>query len=174
MGSVSEGYQIMQPTTTYATTDIRPDNNFDQPGVIWRDLDPTVGYREFVWVYNNGATTATTAIGDCLVYTDNYKLVASTHIADSARNCTLGVAVGVIAAASYGWAQVRGYCPVVQVDTSTFAKGTKIMLSSSDKIGTTVGVAGTAPTYPVLGTALAAATGASPYYVVAQLHVGEF
>lgn len=172
MSSQTEGYQIMSPTTTYVSTDIRPDNNFDQPGVIWTDLDPTVGWRRFVWVKNSGATT--TAVGDVLVWTDIYKFNVSTAQADSARNCLRGVAVGVAVTNSYLWAQTDGYCPVVQVDSSTFALGTFIMISGTDKLGTTAGSAGTAPVYPVIGVALAASTGSNPYYVTSQLGVGKF
>ncbi len=177
MGSLNEGYQVQSPSTSYVTTDIRPDNNFDSPGIIWKDLDfqTPLGVRSYKWLQNNGTNTATTAVGDVVVFADNYALTVSTAQADSSANCLAGVAVAVVPKGSWGWFQTDGYCPVVLVDNSTFALGTQIMIKAgTDKTGTTVGAAGTAPTYPVIGTALAAGTGTNPYYVVARLHIGRF
>ena len=176
MGQVTEGYQIMNAIVSAVTTDIRPDNNFDQPGVIWTDLDPVLGWREFVWFGNTGTNTAATVIGQTIYWADNYKLTGSNSLTDSTRDCVLGVAVSVVPKGSYGWAQIKGYHAHVLTYDGTYAQGQRIMSSSYAGLGIVCGALGTAPTYTILGTALGAATNISAnlYYVPAQLNVGGF
>lgn len=174
MASVTDGYQIMGMDSTYVTTDIRPDNPFDQPGIIWKDLDPTYGWREYVWAQNSG--TVSTALGTLVMYTDLYKMTFSLTISDSVRDCLLGVACSVIPTSSYGWIQTKGYCARVLVYDGTYAKGQRIMMGTADGLGLVNGALGTAPTYALVGVALGAAVNISSnlYYVPAQLNVGGF
>lgn len=152
-------------------------NNYQTPdpqdagGDFWDDVDNLLGCRRFAFVYNNGATTTAVANGAVVYWTDHYGAVVSTKQADSARNCARGVGIGAISAANYGWVQTDGYHGAVLADSSTFALGDKAEAYSTDGEVTDI-AAGTAPTYTVIGSPLAASSG-TPKTVKMLLHVGK-
>lgn len=142
--------------------------NQDVPGAVWDDLDVTLGSRRFKFV-SVKATSAALAVGDVVVWTNNYANVVSTAQADSSRNCLAGVAQAVISISKYGWIQTDGYIAGVKCDASVFALGKQVIISSSDKTAT-IENDGTAPTYPKIGTALTVSAGG---LVPTHLHCGK-
>lgn len=181
--TLTELAQIQYPRTassdpTYtAVSTTPPDNIFDSPGSRLSILDPTYGRMDFIWVQNKGAATAA---GDLVYYsTDStYGFTVShtigTAAAQGPRTQFAGVAVSVIAQNYYGWIQVFGYHPNVLCANDTYINGMVLQASATDSTAEKVGAAGTAPTYPIVGRALGAQVGSSPYYVPTQINVGKF
>jgi hypothetical protein len=173
----------IQATTelTFNSFNPTPDMVWDEPGLFWLDLDTTLGYREFVFVQNAGASSANTSTGQLQYWIDNYKLKFSNSFSDAGtRNTPRGVATGVInnylndpqtSTGYFGWLQILGYIPAVNAGSGTFAFGTQVI--SDATAGQVVPVAnGTAPPYKVVGVALAVSAG-SPLTVPLQLELSR-
>jgi len=178
MSSVNQGYTLTT-ALTFSGPNPTPDMPWDQPGIIWEDLDIVLGWREFVFVQNAGANSANTATGQLQYWIDNYKLSTSNSFSDAGtRNTPRGIATGVINNAAndstggggyYGWLQTVGYIPAVIAGTGTFAFGTYCI--SDATAGQVVPVTvGAAPVYPTVGVALAASAGGT---VPMQLNIGK-
>lgn len=126
-------------------------------GAVLSLNDPTVGNSTYKLVHNSGASTAATSIGQLVYYIDTYNLQVSNSFSDAGtRNTPAGVAASVIPIGGYGWVQVTGNCPYVLAGGGTNAYGLKLMSDATAGQVVTAGTAGTAPVYPVVGTALAA------------------
>jgi len=175
-------YNQVRRTGNPQTQAVGGAQNEDMLGTVRWENDPytPLGRRGFVFVNVNSSDNTTPAVGNIFVFSDlyNYTVTAKQSVTGASRMRVAGVQAinygsSVAIAGNNIWIQFYGYHAGVLVDNSTFAMGYQIVLSGTDATGTLV-ANGTAPPYPVVGTALAAATGSNPYYVAAQLHCGQF
>lgn len=119
------------------------------------------GLKKYMYVkYDNGTINTALANGNLVYYLDGTDFDGYTvTIDESDTHATLvaGVAIGVIADASYGWVQVRGYhTAVVTNGDDDIAAGDAIVPSAAGD-GTADSTAeGTAPLRTTIGWATAA------------------
>lgn len=145
--------------------------NQDMLGTIWNDLDTALGTRRYVFCENAGTNTAATTNGLLVYWYDNYGRKVSTSLTDGTRNTVRGVGTSTaISIGNCGWFQTDGYHSAVDAGSGTFALGTAGISDST--AGRVIPVTpGNAPTYNVVGTALAASAASE---VAMQLHVGRW
>lgn len=131
----------------------------EQLGVVRVELDSNGGYKKYKYVQNH-ASSAALANGTPAMYvldaTDTNLNVVTTVVATGGRNLVAGVAVGAIAAGSYGWLQIYGRHSAVLTNGDDDIAALDAVIQSSTAAVVDSVAAGTAPTHAVLGWALAA------------------
>ena len=176
--------QAPRNTGNPMTQELYGTRNEDALGREFTDVSSAYGSRGFKYTQIAAAANCTLTdgvipSGDVLWYTDDDRTVVTNKVSAATRNALAGVVPVECTAGRTpgynGWVQTDGIHAAVHVDSSTLADGNQIMASGSDGTATIVTSGdGYAPTYPVLGTARAAAAGTSRKTVNAVLHVGKF
>lgn len=117
----------------------------------------SVGGKSYVYVQLSASATGAAANGTVVFSTLSDVNVVTDDISTTAQNMARGVAIGAIAAGSYGWIQSWGSHSAVKTDGGDdIATGDAVIGDASvDGVCDSV-AAGTAPTNRVLGWATAA------------------
>lgn len=105
-----------------------------QQNTIGSNLDPGIGNRTLLWVYNAEASTAL-ANGDSVIYYDGTLADGLEVKLCSAGDEKLvaGVAIGAVTAGTFGFIQTHGYHSAIKVTVATTAGDALSTSSTSGK-----------------------------------------
>lgn len=127
----------------------------DTLGLLRWQIDPSLGIRCLRFVVVAASATLALADGDALAFDDKYKRSVTNDVSDASQNQPAGVAIGAITISNHGWIQCYGYHDAIKTSGGdNIVDGDNLILSATDKTVERV-AAGTAPTYKIIGVAVA-------------------
>jgi hypothetical protein len=95
-----------------------------QLGTIVQAFDPVLGMGEFIYLKG----VASTVVGSGVTYDDSFQTALASIAVKVPR--PLAIAMGACVATYYGWYQIGGIAVVAKANTTSFAKGAALGITS--------------------------------------------